>query len=124
MSDYRKELLGYCEPWSLRAGETLAVKVSSERGRDFGLSLHRVVCGDDSAEGPGFEAPAVAHPAAGRYPSRRQPIPCGSYVRVEGAEALAAEGGITLSCLAWPTLPQAGGHPHSHRRRWSGAIDY
>ena len=34
-----------------KTGETLEVKVSSERGRPFALSLHRVICGDDGAEG-------------------------------------------------------------------------
>ncbi len=106
------QIIGYADRFSVRPGETIEFKVSCEAGApSYEAAIIRLVCGDDRPEGPGFKASAVASPANGRYPGRRQPIEIGSYIRVAGAPALDTLASFTLSANIWPTTPT---------RSWSG----
>jgi N,N-dimethylformamidase len=68
----------------------------------------RLICGDDSPNGPGYKERPVEHAANGVYPGRRQRINAGSYVRVPPSPALQALSSFTLEALIWPTTPGRG----------------
>ncbi|MEM7091444.1 MAG: N,N-dimethylformamidase beta subunit family domain-containing protein [Actinomycetota bacterium] len=57
--DNAKFITGYCVPWSLRAGEPIALHGSSHRPGPAVVELVRLSCGDPTKSGPGFrEEPA------------------------------------------------------------------
>ncbi|WP_420626980.1 N,N-dimethylformamidase beta subunit family domain-containing protein [Candidatus Poriferisodalis sp.] len=59
-----KQIIGYCEPWTLRAGETIRLMASSHQPGPAEVDVTRIVCGDPTRYGPGFEerpAPAVGN---------------------------------------------------------------
>ncbi|MGH1493154.1 MAG: N,N-dimethylformamidase beta subunit family domain-containing protein [Acidimicrobiales bacterium] len=84
-----KIITGYCEPWSLRAGESISLMASSHLPCDAELSLVRLHCGDPTRSGPGFNEEAVLHPdlAGGGQPTtvalHEQPLRPGSYGNVD-----------------------------------------
>jgi N,N-dimethylformamidase len=113
------DIVGYCDRWSLRAGESLEVMVSCETGAaTFRADLVRLICGDVSEAGPGYKEAEIANPANGDYPGRRQRIHAGSYVIVSSGPALDAVGSFTLQALVWPTMPEQDGRVILGR--WSG----
>jgi N,N-dimethylformamidase len=101
-----KRVLGYADRISARPGDRLQVMVSCEAaGERFEAALFRLICGDDSPAGPGFKVEAVAHPANGTYPARRQQSWAGSCALLPAPPAL---GSFTFAALVWPTTPGAG----------------
>jgi N,N-dimethylformamidase len=86
-------LTGYADRISVRAGETIAFKVSSHGSGPFSANLVRIVCGDPNPAGPGptFEDQSTAF--AGRFPSRAQHAWPGSYAIVDGAKAITLAAG-------------------------------
>ncbi|MGE0118917.1 MAG: N,N-dimethylformamidase beta subunit family domain-containing protein [Dongiaceae bacterium] len=102
-------IVGYADAWSVRPGDSIKVMVSCETGATrYRAEIVRLVCGDDSAKGPGYKERPVAHPANGDYPGRRQPIHAGSYVRVPPDATLQALASFRLQALIWPTAPGRG----------------
>ncbi len=69
--DRDKTIVGYCEPLSLRAGEPIALHASSHVPGPVGLDIVRIVCGDPTRSGPGFEERPVVTVAAHRGGPRR-----------------------------------------------------
>src|SRR5215218_2885646 len=53
--DRNKTIVGYCEPLSLRAGEPISLHASSHVPGPVDLDIVRIVCGDPTRSGPGFE---------------------------------------------------------------------
>jgi N,N-dimethylformamidase len=103
------QIMGYADRMTVRPGERIEFKVSCEAGAaQFRAQILRLLCGDDSLEGPGFKARAVDAPVNGSYPGRRQPIRAGSCVIVPPAPALDRIESFTLSANIWPTTPGAG----------------
>jgi N,N-dimethylformamidase len=103
------EILGYADRMAVRPGETIAFKVSCEAGAGrYRAGIVRLRCGDDRPDGPGFKETEIAAACNGEYPGRRQPIECGSFVRVPPSPALDRVGSFTLAALVWPTLPGIG----------------
>ena len=80
-----KLVTGYCQPWSLRAGEPIILRASSHRPGPAELSLVRLLCGDPTSAGPGFHEEPVDD--AGGLPDRvgldHQPLRPGSYGTVD-----------------------------------------
>jgi N,N-dimethylformamidase len=102
-------IVGYADRMSVRPGETLKVMVSCETGAaSYSAALVRLICGDDSPNGPGYKEQPVAHSANGTYPGRRQPIHAGSYVLVPSSPLLQSVSSFTLQALVWPTTPGRG----------------
>jgi N,N-dimethylformamidase len=102
-------IVGYADRMSVRPGDILNVMVSCESGAaSYRADLVRLICGDDSPNGPGYKERAVEHPANGEYAGRRQRINAGSYVRVPPSPALQALSSFTLEALIWPTTPGRG----------------
>ena len=101
-------LTGYADRISVRAGETIAFKVSSHGSGPFSANLVRIVCGDPNPAGPGptFEDQSTAF--AGRFPSRAQHAWPGSYAIVDGAKAITLPQALSVEALIWPTLATDG----------------
>ena len=53
-TDSTKLITGYCEPWSLRAGEEIEWFGSSHIPTSGTLGIVRLDCGDPTRTGPGF----------------------------------------------------------------------
>lgn len=101
-------LLAYADRWSVRAGETLTLRVSSGDDADFEARIARIFCGDPNPAGPGYREVAMEHPATGRHPGKFQPTRLGSWVRVPHLDLGAAQSRLTVMATIWPTLPDAG----------------
>ncbi|HXD06636.1 MAG TPA: hypothetical protein VN680_11330, partial [Burkholderiaceae bacterium] len=81
--------MAYTDKLSVEPDELVEVKVSSPRSGTYRASLVRVICGDDSDDGPGYKVEPVAGVPGNDYPARHQPIPCGSYVEIEDRTSFA-----------------------------------
>jgi N,N-dimethylformamidase len=102
-------IVGYADQMSVRPGDTLKVMISCEAGAaSYRAQLVRLICGDDSPNGPGYKERPVEHPANGAYPGRRQRINAGSYVLVAANPVLQSLTSFTLQALIWPTTPERG----------------
>ena len=103
-TDPAKQVVGYCEPWTLRAGETIRLMASSHVPGPARIDITQIICGDPTRYGPGFdERPA---PTAGSWSVilEEQPLIPGSF----GAAALDGVCGASrLGLRVWlmPTLP-------------------
>ncbi len=98
-----KEFVGYCEPWTLRAGESIQLKAASHLPTSAVVDITRLVCGDPTRYGPGFdERPAAA---AGQWQVRleEQPLNPGSY-GVTAIDGLPSARRIGLRLWLMPTL--------------------
>ncbi|KAA2212865.1 N,N-dimethylformamidase beta subunit family domain-containing protein [Teichococcus oryzae] len=97
-------LTGYLDRISGRAGDTLAVKVSSTLPGDYRADLVRVISGDPNPAGPGMRLREVAADFAGHYPGRFQPVHLGSCALVEAAAALVLPAEATIGLRVQPML--------------------
>ncbi|MEM9565059.1 MAG: N,N-dimethylformamidase beta subunit family domain-containing protein [Actinomycetota bacterium] len=100
-----KTLTGYCEPWSLRAGEPIRLLASSSRPGQAELSLVRIRCGDPTRSGPGFleeVVPSDDLPSAVELDD--QPLRPGSFGTV-GLAGLTLERRLVLDLWLCPTRP-------------------
>jgi N,N-dimethylformamidase len=112
-------IVGYADRMTVRPGDTLKVMVSCETGAaTYSAQLVRLICGDDSPNGPGYKEQPVEHPANGTYPGRRQRINAGSYVVVPASPLLQSVTSFTLQALIWPTMPGRGAQ--TLLGRWDG----
>ena len=99
------ELAAYADRLSVRPGETISFKVSSQKKEPFQARLVRVICGDANPKGPGLKEERIAASFEGEYPSRAQPIHQGSYAIIDGNVDLASSSGLTFTAVVWPTTP-------------------
>ena len=103
------EIVGYADRMAVRAGETIAFKVSCESEvQQYRAEIVRLRCGDDRPGGPGFAASTVLADVNGEYWGCQQPIGCGSYIVVPCHSALDELQSFTLAAFIWPTLPGTG----------------
>jgi N,N-dimethylformamidase len=100
-------LVGYADRLSVRAGDELAFKVSSESPR-YRVDVVRLLHGDESPAGPGFKEELVETSAGGEYPGRVQAIRPGSFVIVPAAPALRLTAGLGLRVHVHATTPAKG----------------
>ncbi|NKB59083.1 MAG: N,N-dimethylformamidase large subunit [Alphaproteobacteria bacterium] len=96
-------LIGYADRLSLRPGETIGFKVSSQGPAPYDAKLVRVICGDPNPDGPGIKEKDVPAAFAGSYPSRVQTPVRGSYISAP-ADGLSLES-FTVTAVIWPTRP-------------------
>jgi len=98
------KIVGYTDRPSVRPGEHLDFKVSCEGGAmEYDTEIVRLICGDDSLQGPGFKAEPVVASVNGRYPGRRQRINVGSFGYVPHGVHISDGAGFTVAALVWPT---------------------
>jgi N,N-dimethylformamidase len=115
-------IVGYADRMSVRPGDTLKVMVSCENASSYRAQLVRLICGDDSPNGPGYKERPVEHPANGAYPGRRQWINAGSCVLVPANPLLESVTSFTLQALIWPTTP--GREPQTLLASWAEMAGY
>jgi N,N-dimethylformamidase len=101
-------LLAYTDKLSVEPDELVEVKASSPRVGTYRASLVRVICGDDSDNGPGFKVEPVAGVPTHDYPARHQPIPCGSYIEIDDRQSFALSS-FSVRAFVWPTWLDKGG---------------
>lgn len=106
MTDEGKTLTGYCEPWTLRAGETVRLMASRLAPGDAQLDLVRIVCGDPGRAGPGFEEAPVASALPATVTLDAQPLVPGSYGEI-GLSGLVVEQRLVLALTFMATRPGA-----------------
>ena len=97
-----ERILAYTDKLSVEPGELVEVKVSSPRTGTYRASLVRVICGDDSLDGPGYKVQPVSGVPATEHPARNQPIPCGSYVEIDDRNGFALQS-FSIRTAIWPT---------------------
>lgn len=98
-------IAAYADRLSVRPGETIAFKVSSQLRTPYRARLVRVICGDANPAGPGLKEEPVPAAFEGEHPSRFQAIHLGSYGRIDAGVDLTAGSGLTFTALVWPTTP-------------------
>ncbi|HSI00655.1 MAG TPA: N,N-dimethylformamidase beta subunit family domain-containing protein, partial [Reyranella sp.] len=99
-------LTGYANRVSVRAGKTIAFKVSSHGPAPYTASLVRIVRGDPNPAGPGPKFEDHSEQFDGRFPSRVQHAWPGSYAAVD--TDLPTPPALSVEALIWPTLPAEG----------------
>ncbi len=113
-------LIGYGHRLSVRPGETIEFKISSQGPEPFEASLVRVISADPNPAGPGMLEEPVDAAFAGSYPSRVQPVHRGSHGRIDGSGPLGGLDSLTFTATIWPTSPEKANRvscPGSTRRR-------
>ena len=85
-----KTITGYCEPLSLRAGESIRLMASSHRPGPAQLDLVRIICGDPTRSGPGFREVEVPSQLPTEVMLDEQPLLPGSYgeIALSGLSAM------------------------------------
>ena len=78
-----KTITGYCEPLSLRAGESIRCMASSHTPGPARLDLVRIICGDPTRSGPGFKEIAVPSDLPTEVVLHEQGLQPGSYGEVD-----------------------------------------
>ena len=78
-----KTITGYCEPLSLRAGESIRCMASSHTPGPARLDLVRIICGDPTRSGPGFKEIEVPSDLPTEVGLHEQCVQPGSYGAVD-----------------------------------------
>jgi N,N-dimethylformamidase len=104
-SETTKTIVGYCEPLSLRAGERITLHASSHVEGPATLDVVRIVCGDPTRSGPGFEERPVTSLPAVDLDLRTQPLTLGSWGEIE-LGLLTVEARAVFAADLMPTRPQ------------------
>ena len=80
---HTKTITGYCEPLSLRAGEPIRLMASSHQPGLARLDLVRIICGDPTRSGPGFQEVEVPSDLPAEVTLDEQPLHPGSYGKIK-----------------------------------------
>ncbi|MFT7601452.1 MAG: N,N-dimethylformamidase, partial [Acidimicrobiales bacterium] len=104
-NDDPKMITGYCEPWSLRSGESIVLRASSHKPGPAELSLVRLHCGDPTSYGPGYDEEAVETSLPARVDLAEQPLVPGSSATVD-LSGLTASGEVQLRFAVMITRPK------------------
>ena len=99
-----KQVTGYCEPWSLRAGEPIRLMASSHQPGPAQVDITQIVCGDPTRYGPGFDERPVSAAGSWSVDLDEQPLTPGSY-GVASLDGLPGGGRVALQAWVMPTLP-------------------
>ena len=103
-----KTLLGYADRMSLRGGETLAFKVSSDNSKPYTAAIVRVVSGDTNPAGPGYKEVEIAG-SRRQCEGRPQKTKPGSCIIISDHPTLRGLTTFGLDMLIWPTTPNKRG---------------
>lgn len=101
-------LLGYADRLSVRAGETVAIKVSSYLKGHYTARLVRTICADPNPGGIGLIEESVESEFSGRYPARIQPFRPGSCAEIALPPEPELPQIFTLTAMIWPTRLASG----------------
>ncbi len=81
--DPAKSITGYCDRWSVRAGESISLRASSHAPGPHQLDLVRISCGDITSAGPGFAEHHVPSDLSATVELATQPLLPGSFATVD-----------------------------------------
>jgi N,N-dimethylformamidase len=115
----KKRLVGYADRHSLRNGETIQFKISSDGIARYHAEIVKLISGDHHPDGLGFIEKPVETAITGDYPGRHQPLRAGSYGVVSAVGDLDGLESFTIQAMIWPTLP--GGRRQVIASRWVNA---
>ena len=101
-------LIGYADRISVRAGEKIAFKVSSEGPGPYNAMLVRIVRGDPNPGGPPPKLEDMSELFDGRFASRRSTPGRAPMRRSRRARDLTLPAALAVEALIWPTLPDDG----------------
>ena len=76
---FTKQILGYCEPLSIRSGETIAFNISSNAQGPAEANVVRLISGDDRPHGTGLIEHAIDAQINGTFDPPNQSLTTGSY---------------------------------------------
>ncbi len=79
---FEKDVVGYCDPLSVRPGATLGFKLSSYQPGPARLAIVQLICGDDGPHGLGLMEREVAADLPTEVELTTQPLICGSCATV------------------------------------------
>ena len=99
-----KQIVGYCEPWTLRAGESVRLMASSHEPGPAEVDIVRLVCGDPTRYGPGFDERVVDAIAPVGVELGHQSLPTGSSAVADVSDLRTARR-FGLRMWVMPTLP-------------------
>ncbi len=101
-------VMGYCDPWSVAAGETVRFMVSCLDGDRYTVEIVRLKQPDAGPLATKFAPEPVAAACNGEHVGRYQSIPIGSFAVVPEHPALVPTGSFTLTAWILPTTPAKG----------------
>ncbi len=103
--DAAKTVTGYCEPWSLRAGEAVRLMASSHIPCNAAVSVVRLHCGDPTRSGPGYAEETIDGLVSDAEVSLGdQPLAPGSYGTVN-LDGLRVQSRVQLRLSVMATRP-------------------
>jgi N,N-dimethylformamidase len=114
-----RNLVGYCWPWTVRAGDCVNFMVSCERSDPYRADLVRIICADSFSREPRFKEMPLRSPFEGEHAGRFQRTHVGSYVEIPNRPPLDELRNFTVQAMVFPTfIPggtrlRAGGGPNS-----------
>ncbi|WP_423923332.1 N,N-dimethylformamidase beta subunit family domain-containing protein [Candidatus Poriferisodalis sp.] len=98
-----KQILGYCEPWTLRAGESIHLLASTHQPGPAVVDVTKIVCGDPTRYGPGFDERPVDAIDNWSVELDEQPLTPGSY-GVASVDGVPSAPRLGLRVWVMPTL--------------------
>ncbi|BCX18416.1 MAG: large subunit of N,N-dimethylformamidase [Geminicoccaceae bacterium] len=101
-------LMGYCDRWSARPGDTVRFMVSCKGANRYEARIVRLKQPSAGPLATPFAPEPVAAACNGSYPARWQPIPIGSFVAVPPHPRISGLASFTVSVRVWPTTPGRG----------------
>jgi N,N-dimethylformamidase len=102
------QIMGYCDTWSARPGDTVRVMVSCIGADRYDAEIVRLKQPDAGPLATPFRPETVPSPVNGRYEGRQQAIPIGSLAVVPAHPSFARLQSFTLQACVWPTTPMKG----------------
>ncbi|MGO9361345.1 MAG: N,N-dimethylformamidase beta subunit family domain-containing protein [Xanthobacteraceae bacterium] len=112
-----KQLYGYADPWSIKAGDSLSFMISAEGTATVETRIVRLIHGDENPDGPGFVEQEFVCDVPSTLGVRRQFTQVGSYAVVDDpAQRLVPAGDFTLYAFVFPTKP--GGSRQAVLAKW------
>ncbi len=100
---FKKAVVGYCDPLSVRAGEEVRFHLSSHTPGVAQLAVVELISGDDRPHGTGLLERVVEMDVPSELQLAEQPLRPGSYAHIADMPAI-AEG--VFEVLVFPTLPE------------------
>ena len=100
INGFQKNVLGYCDPLSVVAGNDVHFKLSTQKPGPVEIKLVRLISGDDRPHGTGLIEKDIATDLPQQIDVAYQQVVAGSYAHFEMPETQALE----LEFLFYPTL--------------------
>ncbi len=103
-----RSLIGYCDPLTVRPGDSVHFKVSSHSEQPYQAELVKIRNADRLTPANRFSEKILPSAFAGRYPGREQAIHTGSCIEIPDNQALTALQSFTAPLTTSPTTPMTG----------------